>query len=473
MRILLSSLLVLFLSACTHVKYQHSQVLEQVPEVATLQNGINDAISKDVDLLSPTHFEEAQTKLEKAIRKAEKGLNADAQHIANEGLIHLKQANQVAQQGQDVFKTALTQRDRALKAHAHEIFPDKFENLDKLFVRAGRDLEKNKLQDFENENTRLAGYYADLQTKALKQQLENYAEGAYSEAKNAGADINAPKTLAKAKKELDLAKKVIEVEKTNYQSAEEHAKKAKYYALQAKGISLVVEEYKKSNLSREEMVLWYQKQLADIHSVLGYPLDFDKTNPEVLETFKDDISHINNYNKELIERGMLCEKNIAGLKSNISKDASEAEKARILAAQKDENIRSLHTLFDKNEAQVFLSGDDIIIRTHSLNFAVGKADVATKNYSLLNKVATAILRFPHSNIVVEGHTDSSGSKKLNMKLSKKRAENIARFLTDVGGIEKSRVTSIGYGDSHPVAKNDTESNRRKNRRVDVVIKRHK
>jgi outer membrane protein OmpA-like peptidoglycan-associated protein len=71
--------------------------------------------------------------------------------------------------------------------------------------------------------------------------------------------------------------------------------------------------------------------------------------------------------------------------------------------------------------------------------------------------------------VVSGHTDSVGSTKINLALSQRRAETVASFLEKVGGIDKTRLTAIGYGESRPVASNETAAGRNTNRRIEVLI----
>ena len=77
--------------------------------------------------------------------------------------------------------------------------------------------------------------------------------------------------------------------------------------------------------------------------------------------------------------------------------------------------------------------------------------------------------FPDSKIRVSGHTDSTGSDAVNMKLSEERAGKVAKFLTEVGGIAADRITVNGYGESRPVASNETADGRAANRRVEILI----
>ena len=76
--------------------------------------------------------------------------------------------------------------------------------------------------------------------------------------------------------------------------------------------------------------------------------------------------------------------------------------------------------------------------------------------------------YPNRNIRIEGHTDSSGSDSFNLNLSQKRADAVKALLVDYG-VAAARIEAIGMGESLPVADNNTESGKAKNRRVDIII----
>jgi outer membrane protein OmpA-like peptidoglycan-associated protein len=71
-------------------------------------------------------------------------------------------------------------------------------------------------------------------------------------------------------------------------------------------------------------------------------------------------------------------------------------------------------------------------------------------------------------VAVEGHTDNTGNERSNQQLSMERAKSVVLFLAQQG-IDQSRLSAMGYGSARPIAANDTEENRQKNRRVDLVV----
>jgi outer membrane protein OmpA-like peptidoglycan-associated protein len=86
----------------------------------------------------------------------------------------------------------------------------------------------------------------------------------------------------------------------------------------------------------------------------------------------------------------------------------------------------------------------------------------------LDKVAQSLKDYPNSLIDVYGHTDSTGSEAYNQTLSENRAQTVANYLTSQG-VTEARVRSKGFGETMPVASNDTPEGRAKNRRVEIKI----
>jgi len=89
-------------------------------------------------------------------------------------------------------------------------------------------------------------------------------------------------------------------------------------------------------------------------------------------------------------------------------------------------------------------------------------------YNELDRVAGILVRYPETSILVEGHTDSTGSEAYNQQLSERRANNVRRLLVE-RGVSDYRITTIGYGESRPVATNETPEGRQMNRRVEIRI----
>jgi outer membrane protein OmpA-like peptidoglycan-associated protein len=133
-------------------------------------------------------------------------------------------------------------------------------------------------------------------------------------------------------------------------------------------------------------------------------------------------------------------------------------------------FEKVEKMFTRDEARVFREGDNIILRMVGLTFDSGKSEIRQEDFDLLAKVEHAIDVFPRSELVIEGHTDSYGSDELNQRLSQNRAEAVQQYMINAMRIPSYRLVATGYGETHPVATNDTASGRAQNRRIDIVIK---
>ncbi|ADQ17006.1 OmpA/MotB domain protein [Leadbetterella byssophila DSM 17132] len=101
-------------------------------------------------------------------------------------------------------------------------------------------------------------------------------------------------------------------------------------------------------------------------------------------------------------------------------------------------------------------------------FNVGQAQILPESYEQLSQLVQYLKVNPTYKIQIEGHTDNQGDARANLQLSNDRAYNVRQYLIEQG-IETSRIKFKGYGSSKPVSPNDTEENRRKNRRVEYQI----
>jgi outer membrane protein OmpA-like peptidoglycan-associated protein len=118
---------------------------------------------------------------------------------------------------------------------------------------------------------------------------------------------------------------------------------------------------------------------------------------------------------------------------------------------------------------VVRKGDNITLdMPGNLTFGFDSADVNASFYPVLNKVADTLKEFDKTVVEVAGHTDSTGSEDYNQKLSERRADNVAAYLSGQG-VPSARMVTVGAGELHPVASNDTEEGRAQNRRVEITI----
>ena len=101
-----------------------------------------------------------------------------------------------------------------------------------------------------------------------------------------------------------------------------------------------------------------------------------------------------------------------------------------------------------------------------VNFATGSTNLTADSKTILDGVAKTLQEWPDVNVEIQGHTDSQASDDFNMKLSQARAESVKKYLVSKG-VDASRLTTKGYGETKPIADNATADGRAKNRRVEL------
>jgi OOP family OmpA-OmpF porin len=121
-------------------------------------------------------------------------------------------------------------------------------------------------------------------------------------------------------------------------------------------------------------------------------------------------------------------------------------------------------------ARVDIHGCEIqeIIELPGLNFENGSDRLMPGSEGLLADVAATLTRNPELEVVVAGHTDSDGSAEFNLGLSSRRAQTVRDFLVDAG-VDPVQLTAVGFGESEPLASNDTPAGKAQNRRVELRV----
>ncbi len=137
----------------------------------------------------------------------------------------------------------------------------------------------------------------------------------------------------------------------------------------------------------------------------------------------------------------------------------------ITATTKPTITESVQTPEDKSVFEV-KKGEKVVLK-HVL-FVQSKAELLPESYVELDRLVATMKQNPLVTIEVSGHTDNQGSRDLNIKLSEERAEKVRDYLV-THGIESKRISVKGYGPDKPISPNDTEENRRLNRRVEFEI----
>ena len=124
---------------------------------------------------------------------------------------------------------------------------------------------------------------------------------------------------------------------------------------------------------------------------------------------------------------------------------------------------------DLEGATVTRVGEGIKITFDSgLLFAVDQSSLNEASRTNLSDLARTLNKYEDTDILIEGHTDADGTEEHNQHLSKDRAETVAAYL-ETSGVRASRFTTMGYGESQPIASNETAAGKAQNRRVEIAI----
>ncbi len=136
-------------------------------------------------------------------------------------------------------------------------------------------------------------------------------------------------------------------------------------------------------------------------------------------------------------------------------DKQEEEMRRALADSEAAAIRR-----EGNLLAISLKGD--------VTFDTDSAIVNPGLYSEIDRIANILVKYPQTVIQVEGHTDSTGTESYNMELSARRAEAVKNLLVQ-RGVDPARILTLAFGESTPIASNDTDYGRAQNRRVEIKV----
>ncbi|RIJ43245.1 OmpA family protein [Pontibacter oryzae] len=124
---------------------------------------------------------------------------------------------------------------------------------------------------------------------------------------------------------------------------------------------------------------------------------------------------------------------------------------------------------DLEGANVERVGEGIKITFDSgILYAVNSAELQANAKTEISQLAQTLKKYPDTNILIEGHTDNTGNRSINQPLSERRAQSVADYLASMG-VDRGRMTTMGYADDQPIADNSTADGRRQNRRVEIAI----
>jgi outer membrane protein OmpA-like peptidoglycan-associated protein len=454
---------------------------------------LNQAREKKANLYSPSSFEKAMNYYSEADEYFKKGKSLEdmREKIKNASAYFAKAIDQ-SKIGEVTFTTAMGARIDAERAGALKYSQELWKKAEEQFDKAARELEDGDVKSAKEYGAEAEVNYRAAELEAIKSNYLSPARELLKQADETDVADNAPKTITNARKLTLQVENLLKQNRYDTDEARQLAEGAKYEAAHALYLNRTIEKMKQDRKEMEEILLTKEFDLKRIGSVLDvnahFENGFDPVIIDIISAVKAKDAKISNYadSLKLAEVNIRSkEDEIENLKQQIDlmikrlgtlsdaemklqEQGKELQRKLDRQHNQEATIKKVASMFNEEEGNVLREGDAIILRLYGLTFPVGKSAIESQYYPLLSKVQEAILKFPRSRIKVEGHTDSQGGDDINQTLSEKRANAVAEYLMANMSVEFP-VNSEGFGETKPIASNDTPEGRAKNRRIDVVI----
>jgi outer membrane protein OmpA-like peptidoglycan-associated protein len=237
----------------------------------------------------------------------------------------------------------------------------------------------------------------------------------------------------------------------------------------ARRLHVIAEQSEKfETMEPEQITLRDEGFLFQASKTLGAPdmrnQPFDRQRENIIATISAQRADLN----FMIENSKKLQQRITSLEGKTLEEHQEKE--RLLAATRlSEKLSSIQHYFKPHEAEVYKKQNQVIIRLKTMHFPVGQSVIMPDDYGLLSKVQRAIRTFGEPDVIIGGHTDSTGSEGLNEHLSQQRADAVRQYFVANETLPYEKIIAVGYGSMRPIASNATASGRAMNRRIDVII----
>ena len=470
-------------------------VKNPIESIAGLETAIAKGKEDQLDVLSPNWFSKAEGFYAKAKKGAEEGTEISniLDNIAK-GQDALNNAEETSKVARTMLPDVIESRKKARLAGAADL-GDVYTKVEEQFLDLTRAIEDNNIRYTQKNGPTVKEDYLSLELLAIKTSSIGKVQPLITQAIDEKAKKYAPQTLEMAQKSVADTDQYIT---DNRYAKEEIDQKVKESMFQAqRTLSLNNQSKTLEKMTSEEIALWMEKNLHQITTQLSAQDTRNQAVDMQVGTILESITQLQNDNRSMKveldanekayrERLALYESQVDALNQRIAtlegttvedqkvKAGLLAEQKAIeqkLAAEREFNRKYLEvqTFFRADEAEVYKQKNQLVIRLKAIQFPVGTATISPENFALLGKVQRAIQTFEGSSVVVEGHTDSTGSDEVNQALSTQRAEAVSAYLVANKTIQPDKIAARGYGASRPLASNTTPEGRAINRRIDVII----
>ena len=439
------------------------------------------AEAADAKLLAPKSYERGLKEYRDAESALQRGRNIEVvRSNAADATTYFTTAADKARLAKTALAQVMKSRQDAANARAPELSPEEWQQAQRKFADAIRLLERGDLKNSKRRDIEATTLYREAELIAIKAQYLSETRRLLADADRARVGRYAPITLGKAKQLLADAERELSENRYDTDLPRSLAQQANYEAKHAFYLSEVVRKVRDKDLTAEQLVLQWEQPLQAIAGVAdaipAMEEGPDRLTQELVAFFEQQRNELQSLQQEKAENEVRIadmEEEMRALDERLG--GATAERAALVQrleaqARVKQQFEQVEKMFSSNEARVFREGNSVILRLVGLNFDSGASQLRPDNFDLLAKVEKAIDVFPRSELTIEGHTDSHGGDDLNQKLSQERAESVQQYMINAMRIPTYRLIATGYGETRPVASNETEAGRARNRRIDIVIK---
>lgn len=438
---------------------------------------LNEAKAEQADLLSPTTFAKAAQEYEQASKDFDRGKNV--QKKIGEVKTMLESAIENAKLARITLPHLLQAREDALEANATEFAKAAYDKAEMLFYETTTTLEKGSLDKAKEKALVTEKLFREAELLAIKASIIGNAKLRLQQSQEQDVHKFAAITFKNAATLLADAEKILTSDRSAKSEARQKAEAAAYEIEHAIYLSKIIQALRKDEANWEKLILQYEKYLSQIIAQLGFVPEFNEGFDRPVKSAVDAIINLQKEKQKLANEISNQDQTIESLNGTIMKLKAELDqtkeqeaglKARLaLEQQKRERFQKIESLFEPEEAVVLREGDQIRIRLLKLNFPKGKAVIEPENFQLLTKLQRVMRLLDEYHVVIEGHTDNIGDDRVNQSLSLQRAKAVKSYLMANMTLTDDQISAIGYGESKPIASNDSEAGRAQNRRIDVVF----
>lgn len=434
----------------------------------------------DAERLSPRNYRNAMEAYQDAENDYDRGGNLDRvrSSLAEAGQL-FREAARTAGLADQALASLIETRSDAEKASAPRYSAELWREAEKKFRAAAIELERGDRTLATRRAGEAEAVYRDAELNAIKESYLRDTRTLLRQADKLRVERYAPKTLAKAEALLAEAEKALNENRYDTDRPRGLAQEAQYEARHAIFLASYLREKEDEDWTVEDVILDWEKPLERLAATLDVRAELDQGYTAPTDRLVADIEDLRSAQQGLEQDVDEARRRIAGLEDEIRDldarlgGASEERQALVQRLAEQARVREqfeqIEIMFTRGEAQVFRQASDVYIRLAGLSFAVGRATIDPDNSTLLTKLERAIQVFPEAELVIEGHTDSYGGDAENFELSQRRAEAVRQYLLANVRLDPARISSVGFGETRPVANNETAEGRARNRRIDVRI----